>query len=83
MSDMAKLGKIFIDASNNSLNIPQEKIYELGNWTTITTVKDVPDLTWDLAFDPYPWVETEEFRDPRIVSFKMVYDEFKRRKGTW
>lgn len=30
------------------LNIPTEKIYELGNYESVATVRDVPDLTFDL-----------------------------------
>lgn len=32
----------------SSLNIPQEKIYELGNYETVATVLDIPDLSFDL-----------------------------------
>jgi hypothetical protein len=36
----------------SSLNIPQEKIYELGNYQTVATVRDIPDLSFDLeSFD--------------------------------
>jgi hypothetical protein len=39
-------------AGPGSLNIPEEKIYELGNWQTIATVRDIPDLSFDLeSFD--------------------------------
>jgi hypothetical protein len=35
-----------------NLNIPEEKIYELGNWNSVATVRDTPDLTFDLeSFD--------------------------------
>lgn len=30
----------------SSLNIPQEKVYELGNFQTVATVRDIPDLTF-------------------------------------
>lgn len=34
------------------LNIPEEKIYELGNWQSVATVRDIPDLSFDLeSFD--------------------------------
>lgn len=37
-----------------SLNIPEEKIYELGNWQTVATVRDIPDLSFDLeSFDVF------------------------------
>ena len=39
-------------AGPGNLNIPEEKIYELGNWQTIATVRDIPDLSFDLeSFD--------------------------------
>lgn len=39
-------------AGPGNLNIPEEKIYELGNWKTIATVRDIPDLSFDLeSFD--------------------------------
>lgn len=39
-------------AGPGNLNIPEEKIYELGNWQTVATVRDVPDLSFDLeSFD--------------------------------
>ncbi len=31
-----------------SLNIPKEKIYELGNYESVGTVRDTPDLTYSL-----------------------------------
>lgn len=31
-----------------NLNIPEEKVYELGNYETIATVRDVPDLSFDM-----------------------------------
>jgi hypothetical protein len=37
-----------------NLNIPEEKIYELGNWNTVATVRDIPDLSFDLeSFDVF------------------------------
>lgn len=35
-------------AGPGNLNIPEEKIYELGNWQTVATVRDIPDLSFDL-----------------------------------
>ena len=32
----------------SNLNIPQEKVYELGNYQTVATVRDIPDLSFDL-----------------------------------
>lgn len=31
-----------------SLNIPKEKIYDLGNWSSIATVHDTPDINFDI-----------------------------------
>lgn len=31
-----------------NLNIPEEKVYELGNFQTVATVRDTPDLSFDL-----------------------------------
>lgn len=35
-------------AGASSLNIPTEKIYELGNYQSVAVVRDVPDLTFTL-----------------------------------
>lgn len=41
-----------------NLNIPQEKIYETGNELAVATLRDVPDLTYDMeSFDVS--IETE------------------------
>ncbi len=32
----------------SSLNIPEEKIYELGNYQTVATIRDIPDLTFEV-----------------------------------
>lgn len=32
----------------NNLNIPTEKIYELGNYQTVATIRDIPDLTFEV-----------------------------------
>lgn len=40
------------------LNIPTEKIYELGNYKSVATIRDTPDLTFSLeSFDVSPEVE--------------------------
>jgi len=45
-------------AGPGNVNIPEEKIYELGNFETVATVKDIPDLTFDLeSFDVVPELE--------------------------
>lgn len=58
-----KAGAILFDANGfvidriqsggpGSLNIPEEKIYEVGNWQSVGTVYDIPDLSFDLeSFD--------------------------------
>ena len=39
-------------AGPGALNIPEEKVYELGNFETLATVRDIPDLTFSLqSFD--------------------------------
>jgi len=41
-----------------ALNIPEEKIYEVGNWESVGTVYDIPDLSFDLeSFDVAPEFE--------------------------
>ncbi len=39
-------------AGPGSVNIPEEKVYETGNYQTVATVRDIPDLSFDLeSFD--------------------------------
>jgi hypothetical protein len=39
-------------AGPGNLNIPTEKIYELGNYQSVATIRDVPDLTFTMdSFD--------------------------------
>ena len=39
-------------AGPGNLNIPEEKVYELGNYKSVGTVRDIPDLSFDLeSFD--------------------------------
>ncbi len=59
----------------SNLNIPEEKIYELGNYQTVASVRDTPDLSFDLesfdtsteweallnGIDPTTVVEGQEF----------------------
>lgn len=64
-----KAGAILFDANGyvidriqtggpGSLNIPEEKIYEVGNWQSVGTVYDIPDLSFDLeSFDVSPEFE--------------------------
>jgi len=35
-------------AGPGNLNIPEEKIYELGNYQTVATVRDIPELSFDM-----------------------------------
>lgn len=51
--EMLQVGnQVLIDraqtAGPGSLNIPTEKIYELGNYESVATIRDTPDLTFDL-----------------------------------
>ena len=58
-------GKIHINVNGTAanLNIPQEKIYELGNWNTIAVV-DTSD-TSDIEFvRPKVFAETVPFEKP-------------------
>ena len=45
-------GTVVIDriqtAGPGNLNIPTEKIYELGNYESVATIRDIPDLTFSL-----------------------------------
>ena len=64
-----KAGQILHDANGfvidriqsggvSSLNIPEEKIYELGNNTSVTTIRDTADLTFEVeSFDVVPEME--------------------------
>lgn len=46
-------------AGVGTVNIPEEKIYELGNYNTVATVRDFPDLTFDLeSFDVSTEIES-------------------------
>ena len=45
-------------AGVGNVNIPEEKIYELGNYQTVATVRDIPDLSFDMeSFDVTTEVE--------------------------
>lgn len=64
-----KAGQILHDANGfvidriqsagvGNVNIPEEKIYELGNYQTVATVRDIPDLSFDMeSFDVSTEVE--------------------------
>jgi hypothetical protein len=81
-----KAGQILHDANGfvvdriqtggvGNLNIPEEKIYELGNYNTVATVRDIPDLSFDLeSTDVSTEIEALTlFRDPTAV---VAGDEF-------
>jgi hypothetical protein len=65
-----KAGQILHDANGfiidriqtggvGNLNIPEEKIYELGNYQTVATIRDIPDLSFDLeSLDVSTEIET-------------------------
>lgn len=45
-------------AGPSGLNIPEEKIYETGNYQTVATVRDIPEVTFDMeSFDVSTEVE--------------------------
>lgn len=54
----------------NNLNIPEEKIYEVGNFQTVATIRDVPDLSFGLdTFDVSTEIESLlTFTDPTLVA---------------
>ena len=35
-------------AGPGNINIPEEKVYELGNYESVCTVRDIPDLSFDM-----------------------------------
>lgn len=42
----------------SNLNIPEEKIYELGNYASVANVRDIPEVTFDLeSLDVSPEIE--------------------------
>jgi hypothetical protein len=46
-------------AGPGNLNIPTEKIYELGNYQSVATIRDVPDLTFTMdSYDVSTEIET-------------------------
>jgi hypothetical protein len=51
------------------LNIPEEKVYEVGNFQAVATVRDTPDLSFDLeTFDVSTELEALlTFTDPTLV----------------
>jgi hypothetical protein len=46
-------------AGVGNVNIPEEKIYELGNYNTVATIRDIPDLSFDMeSFDMSTEIES-------------------------
>lgn len=60
----------------SNLNIPEEKVYELGNFKTVATVRDIPDLSFDLeSFDVSTEIEALiNGVDPTTVSDGDEFD---------
>lgn len=60
----------------SNLNIPEEKIYELGNFQTVATIRDIPDLSFDLeSLDVSTEIESLVlFRDPTAAVDGDVFD---------
>lgn len=58
------------------ININEEKIYELGNWDSVGTVRDTPDLSFDLeSFDVSTELEALlTFVDPTTVIDGDAFD---------
>lgn len=63
-------------AGVSSLNIPQERIYELGNYQTVATIRDIPDLSFDLeSFDVSTEIEALILgKDPTVSVAGTAYD---------
>lgn len=61
---------------SNNLNIPEEKIHEVGNFNTVATIRDIPDLSFDLeSFDVSTELEALLcFDDPSAAVNGDVYD---------
>jgi 3D (Asp-Asp-Asp) domain-containing protein len=59
-----------------SLNIPEEKVYEVGNFNAVGTVRDSPDLSFDLeTFDATTEIESLlTFIDPVTVTSGDMFD---------
>lgn len=61
---------------STDLNIPEEKVYELGNFRAVATIFDTPDLSFDLeSFDVSTEVEALlTFEDPTSAVDGDSYD---------
>lgn len=60
----------------SGLNIPEEKINELGNFKSVATIRDIPDLSFDLeSFDVSTEIEALLFGlDPATVTAGQEFD---------
>lgn len=58
------------------LNIPEEKVYEVGNFQAVATVRDTPDLSFDLeSFDVSTEIEAlMTFTDPTLTMPGDAFD---------
>jgi hypothetical protein len=58
------------------LNIPEEKVYEVGNFQAVATVRDTPDLSFDLeSFDVSTEIEAlMTFTDPTLAVDGDMFD---------
>lgn len=55
-------------AGPGNLNIPTEKIYELGNYKSVATIRDVPDLTFTMeSLDTTTEIEALLLNNPTYV----------------
>lgn len=80
----------------SNLNIPEERIYELGNYETVATVLDIPELTFDmesldvstevesllLAKNPTAAVDGDEFNLMNQVPIDVI-SPFKSAQGQY
>jgi hypothetical protein len=60
----------------NTLNIPEEKIHEVGNFNAVGVVRDSPDLSFDLeTFDSTTEIEALlTFIDPTTIASGDMFD---------
>lgn len=80
----------------SNLNIPEEKVYELGNYRAVATVRDIPDLSFDLesldmsteiealvlGLDPTTTVAGQEFDFLKSIPMDII-SPFKAAKGLY
>lgn len=60
----------------SSLNIPEERVYETGNFNTVATIRDIPDLTFEIeSFDTTAEIEALITGvDPTAISAGQEFD---------